>query len=126
MAVTGRLVVWQRPGGASAGREEGELLWPRRCVEAALTEIRADLADERTWSAHYPQEPVPDGGAIWLREWFKQRYNWTQAQVAPRWDRLAQPRRDLGVVRIIHTIDCANKKGSTDDYSVIASLQHMI
>jgi predicted phage terminase large subunit-like protein len=64
---------------------------------------------------------VPDGGAIWLREWFKSRYSWTQAQEALQRGGLAGLKRELHLSRIVQTIDCANKKGSTNDYSVIAT-----
>jgi predicted phage terminase large subunit-like protein len=49
------------------GREPGELLWPEWFTEDMRTQAKRDL---RNWTALYQQQPVPDTGDFFRREWF--------------------------------------------------------
>lgn len=51
------------------GRQPGEALMPERYDVDALADIRATLGD-RGWYALYQGMPQPEGGAIFLREWW--------------------------------------------------------
>lgn len=55
------------------GRERGEALWPESYPLKALTRIKANMM-QRYWSALYQQNPAPDDGDFFKREWFK-RYD---------------------------------------------------
>jgi predicted phage terminase large subunit-like protein len=49
------------------GRKPGEYLWPEWFPE---THWRPFQANQRTWSALYQQQPQPDEGTFFKREWF--------------------------------------------------------
>ncbi len=51
--------------------EQGEALWPAWYDEKALAETRREVG-ERDWNALYQQNPVPDEGTFFKREWFEQ------------------------------------------------------
>lgn len=51
-------------------RKEGEALHPERYSVSLLNSIKTAVGS-RDWSALYQQEPVPDGGAVFKREWLK-------------------------------------------------------
>lgn len=55
------------------GRAPGEALWPEAYPIAALTRIKNN-SSARYWHAMYQQNPIPDEGTFFKREWF-QRYN---------------------------------------------------
>jgi predicted phage terminase large subunit-like protein len=48
---------------------EGHALWPEWYDEAALARIKATIGP-REWSALYQQQPQPDEGTFFKREWF--------------------------------------------------------
>lgn len=50
--------------------EERGALWPEWYDEAALERIKASIGP-REWSALYQQQPQPDEGTFFKREWFK-------------------------------------------------------
>lgn len=52
------------------GRDEGAALWPERYSEEDLGRIRKDVG-ARIWSAMYQQRPVPMGGGIFKKSWFR-------------------------------------------------------
>lgn len=55
-------------GNDPLGRKPGEPLWP----EWFTDQMRADAKrDSRLWSALYQQQPVPDTGDYFKRDWFK-------------------------------------------------------
>jgi predicted phage terminase large subunit-like protein len=86
-------------------RESGELLWPER--EGAV-EIKRQKAVMGRWkyASQYQQDPIPEGGSIFLRDWFMHRF--------PRDDRgipLGAPLR-----MIIQSWDTAAKKKESNDY----------
>jgi predicted phage terminase large subunit-like protein len=83
-------------------RHEGEALWPDRFNIERLAAIRQDVGSS-VWASLYQQRPVPDGGMIWHREWFK-RYT----ELPP-------------LTRKIQSIDTAFQTGVASDYSVIAT-----
>ncbi len=49
--------------------DDGKALWPEWYDEQALERIRAAIG-ERDWSALYQQQPQPDEGTFFKREWF--------------------------------------------------------
>lgn len=59
--------------------KDGEALWPEWYPVPALDEIRADIG-EREWSALYQQQPQPDEGTFFKREWFR----WYEPDNPPR------------------------------------------
>ncbi|MFO7172044.1 MAG: phage terminase large subunit [Bacillota bacterium] len=52
------------------GRAPGEALWPEQYDEAALAQIRASVGSY-VWAALYQQRPLPAGGGVFKREWFR-------------------------------------------------------
>jgi predicted phage terminase large subunit-like protein len=50
------------------GREFGERLWPEWFTDAMVLEHKT--RDARTWSALFQQEPAPEEGTYFKREWF--------------------------------------------------------
>lgn len=52
------------------GREEGEALWPERFPKEVLETIRGVIGP-REWSALYQQEPTPESGEYFKRDWIK-------------------------------------------------------
>lgn len=76
--------------------ESGALLSPKRFPREEIDRIRLAIGD-RAFRALYLQDPVPDKGSIFRREWF--RY---YTSLPPRWDMTA-----IGV-------DCATKEDGTD------------
>jgi hypothetical protein len=73
--MVGRLLAQQATGG-----DKWEVIelpanlddppWPERYDRAALERIR-DISGPRKWSALYMQNPTPDEGTFFKREWFK-------------------------------------------------------
>ncbi len=82
-------------------RREGEALWPEHYSLPTLEQIRQAVGSS-TWASLYQQRPAAAEGAIFKREWFKQRYT-----VPPRFS------------RIVLSCDTAFKTGTQNDYSVI-------
>lgn len=56
------------------GRQPGEPLWPERYDVADFARIRASVG-ERGWYALYQGMPQPDGGAIFLSDWWSMGRN---------------------------------------------------
>jgi len=83
-------------------RAAGELLHPAREPMAALEELRAAMGSQ-AFSAQYQQAPVPPGGALLQRRWFR---SYAQA-----------PERKSGD-RIVQSWDTASKASTRNDYSV--------
>ncbi|MDT4815108.1 Terminase-like family protein [compost metagenome] len=76
--LSGRLLAQQGAGGDQwhavslpAISDEGEALWPDRYPIQVLNQIKAVLP-ERDWNALYQQEPAPDDGSYFRRDWFKE------------------------------------------------------
>jgi predicted phage terminase large subunit-like protein len=51
--------------------KEGELLWPQRCNEASVAEIKKGIGTERGVAAQLQQHPVPHSGAIFKKDALK-------------------------------------------------------
>lgn len=49
---------------------EGEALWPEWYDAQRLAQIR-DVIGPRDWNALYQQDPIPDGGAYFKRDWLR-------------------------------------------------------
>lgn len=74
--LAGRLIGQQACGGDRweivelPALSAGEAAWPERYDLEALTRIRANMAP-RDWSSLYQQNPIPDDGTFFLRDWFE-------------------------------------------------------
>jgi hypothetical protein len=73
--LAGRLIERQKSGGdrweiVELPASVDDPPWPERYDRAALERIRANT-DPRQWSALYMQNPTPDDGTFFLREWFE-------------------------------------------------------
>jgi predicted phage terminase large subunit-like protein len=104
----GRLLEQEKRGGDKwevvklpAINPKGEALWPEAYPIEALNRIKA-VTLPRDWSALYQQEPAPDTGSFYKREWFKNRYT---------------VRPDVRELRIYGASDYATKEGR-GDYTV--------
>jgi hypothetical protein len=58
------------PPGPGDTRSEGELLWPERYPEAVVAELAKPLGPLGA-AAQLEQNPVPEGGAIFNRDWLQ-------------------------------------------------------
>jgi hypothetical protein len=73
--LAGRLIEQQNHGGdkwtiVELPADVNDPPWPERYDREALERIRANT-DPRQWSALYMQNPTPDEGIFFKREWFK-------------------------------------------------------
>ncbi|MDH2239079.1 terminase family protein [Pigmentiphaga sp. GD03639] len=75
--LSGRLLAQQEAGGDKwevlslpAIDQTGNALWPERYDIDRLLQIKAVLP-ERDWTALYQQQPAPDDGTYFQRDWFK-------------------------------------------------------
>lgn len=66
-------------------RKRGEALHEERYPLSQLATIRSALGS-RDWEALYQQKPVPDGGAIFKKEWLQ--HFWTSATLPKRFDKI--------------------------------------
>lgn len=53
------------------GRKPGEWLWDGEYGYAGRLKEKRQTSDDRSWSALYQQEPTPESGDFFRREWFK-------------------------------------------------------
>lgn len=76
----------QTPWGCDPRTEAGELFWPDRFPEAALKDLEAALGPAHA-SAQYQQNPIPDGGQIFLTKYFApdRRYRLLPAGIESWW-----------------------------------------
>src|ERR1700732_4039333 len=87
-------------------REQQELLWPTR--EGPLEIARQKAVMGRwTYSAQYQQDPIPEGGAIFQREWFSHRFHRDPDTGIPLGAKLRM---------VIQGWDTAAKKKESNDY----------
>lgn len=49
-------------------KHAGDLLWPKKCPQEAVIEIKKDINSERGIAAQLQQQPVPHSGAIFKRD----------------------------------------------------------
>jgi len=84
-------------------RNPGDLLWPEKFDKPALEELKKESnLGSRGASAQLQQEPVPEGGSIVRREWWK----WYGKDALPQFD------------FVVQTWDTAFKTASASDWSV--------
>jgi predicted phage terminase large subunit-like protein len=88
--------------GGDPRTTDGELLMPSRFPEAVVSRLEKDLGPQAA-AAQLQQNPVPDQGNIFQKEWFKR---WKQAELPAKWENLIQ------------SWDCAFKGTSSSDYVV--------
>jgi predicted phage terminase large subunit-like protein len=79
--LTGRLIEQEEKNGSNtwhklilpAINEKGEALWPEWYPIDALQEIRQEISftSVRDWESLYQQNPTPDEGTFFRREWFR-------------------------------------------------------
>jgi predicted phage terminase large subunit-like protein len=103
--------------GGSYDRAAGEPLWPGRYPLAELERIRMQVGP-KAWSALYQQNPVPDGGLIWMLDWLNQTYAADEVEEARQQGAL---RRLWKLRKVVNVVDSAYKTGVSNDYSVIAT-----
>ena len=82
------------------GRAIGELLWPEG--ELPIPSVDKGEISSRGFQALYQQDPQPDTGLIFKREWLDLNPGWTSL-----------PEMEATVL----AIDCASKDGVTNDFS---------
>ena len=85
--------------------KKGELLWPERFTDKAITDLEEDLNNfNSSAEAQLQQDPKAGGGGLFPRE------NWQYYEGSPS-----------TILDIVQFIDCAQKPGITNDYTVIAT-----
>jgi len=94
------------PSGRILVREPGDLLWESR---EGPFEIRRQKAVMGKWkyAAQYQQDPIPEGGAIFQREWFSHRFHRDPDTGIPLGAKLRM---------VIQSWDTAVKKKESNDY----------
>lgn len=100
------------------GRRRGEPLWPEKFPVHELEKIRATQGP--TWfAAMYQGRPVPEGGAVFKREYFKYAVDEPDAWVLQDTNGTRRvPKADCSVY---HTMDTAATEKELSDYTVIAT-----
>ena len=111
------------------GRKAGYPLWPERYPLARLEEIRKAIPPY-WWEALYQQAPVPPGGDLFKKSWFKY-WKWTDEFRGPDGDRFSGINRGvfdlegkfvgLDRCRTFATMDLAFSVKKESDYTVIAA-----
>jgi predicted phage terminase large subunit-like protein len=102
-------------------RKKGEALWPEMWSLETLLKIKNSGAmSSYTWSSLYQQRPVPEGGGMFKREWF--RYFTEQPLYYVCEGQTGEATRFIEIANCwrFATIDMANKVKDTSDYTVIA------
>lgn len=82
-------------------RKDGEALWPNRYGERRLKQLRA--GSPRKFQSLYQNDPIPDGGNVVDRSWWK-RYG--RREMPDKFD------------RVVLSADLAFKGGKQNDYTV--------
>jgi len=83
--------------------DKNELLWPARFGRKELDALKKSLGSQAA-SGQLQQEPTPSEGGLFKRRW------WQYYSEMPQ-----------GITRIVQFMDCAQKVGITNDYSVCAT-----
>lgn len=101
------------------GRVPGQALCPERYDEVALSGIRSDVG-AGPWASLYQQRPVPAGGGMFKRDWF--RYWTSQAGADSTFYRLGEDTIvDAEEVWKFATMDVAYTRTQRSDYTVVAT-----
>ena len=95
---------------------DGELLWPERFSKEALEGLQRDLGS-MGFAAQYQQSPVPAGGAIFKKQWFRYFTETPEAYL------LETPQGTRSVLKSdcwrFTAVDLAISSKQTADYTVI-------
>lgn len=85
---------------------DGELMWPERFNADSILQLAADLDSTGLGQSHaqLQQDPRPRSGGLFKRVWWK-RYT----------------KAPSNIFEVITFVDCAQKPGITNDYSVFAT-----
>lgn len=85
---------------------EGQLLWPERFDAASINQLASDLDSLGLGQSHaqLQQDPKPKSGGLFKRQWWK------------RYDKAPS-----NIFEVVTFIDCAQKPGITNDWSVFAT-----
>lgn len=97
------------------GRREGEPLWPERYDLEALARIRSTVGPH-VWSALFQQRPLPIGGGLFWREWFR-HYERVEGGLVRLGERVVAE----SSMRRFATVDLAASTKTTADFTVISS-----
>jgi hypothetical protein len=100
-----KVIVYPRSGKILV-REVGQLMWPRREGPTEIARMKAVMG-KWTYSAQYQQDPIPEGGAIFQREWFSHRFHRDPDTGLPLGAKLRM---------VIQSWDTAAKKKESNDY----------
>jgi len=87
-------------------REPGDLLWESREGPAEIARMKAVMG-KWVYSSQYQQDSVPEGGAIFQREWFSHRFHRDKDTGIPLGAKLRM---------VIQSWDTAAKKKESNDY----------
>lgn len=101
-------------GEEALGRKVGEPLWPERYPVERLGEIREELGPY-WWSALYQQNPQPEGGGLFKRDWFKYcRINGNSISIGDK-------SYDASELINFTVADLATSTKETADFTVVAT-----
>lgn len=89
------------PWGRDRREKDGDLLCPERFDAEAVATGKRALGSAAQVAAQYQQDPAPEGGSIYRREWFNQTYR--QVPAGARW---------------LISLDATFKDGDDSDYCV--------
>jgi predicted phage terminase large subunit-like protein len=87
-------------------REPGDLLWESREGPTEIARMKAVMG-KWVYSSQYQQDPIPEGGAIFQREWFSHRFHRDPDTGIPLGAKLRM---------VIQSWDTAAKKKESNDY----------
>jgi len=104
-APEGKVIVYPRSHKILV-REAGQFIWPRRAGPTEIARMKAVMG-RWTYSAQYQQDPIPEGGAIFQREWFSHRFRRDPDTGIPLGAKLRM---------VIQSWDTAAKKKEINDY----------
>jgi predicted phage terminase large subunit-like protein len=102
-------------------RKKGEALWPEMWSLETLLKIKNSGAmSSYTWASLYQQRPVPEGGGMFKKEWFRYFTEQPLYYVCEGKNGEATKFIEIANCWYFATIDMANKVKDTSDYTVIA------
>jgi predicted phage terminase large subunit-like protein len=87
-------------GWSDPRQAEGELLWPARFGPTEIADVKRQLGSF-AYAGQYQQRPVPAGGGVWKRDWFR---FYRRADLPPKFD------------MVVASWDCAFRDVKTSDF----------
>lgn len=87
-------------------RKPGDALVPHLYARERLESIRGRVG-ERVWASLYQQRPNPEGGGMFKRQWFRNRYQGRPEDIAASAD------------EVVVSTDAAEKAGESNDFCAI-------